>query len=148
MLEQFDYWHWWVIGIILIILELFAPGAFFLWMGIAAGVVGIILLIAPEMGWQYQFMIFAVVSVVSIVVWRIYLNKHPTTTDKPTLNMRGQQYVGREYTLAEPIVNGIGKLKVDDTMWKIEGRDCVSGTKVRVKEADGAILKIEVVQGE
>jgi len=148
MLEQLDYWHWWVIGIILIILELFLPGAFFLWMGIAAGVVGIILLIAPDMGWQYQFIIFAIVSVVSIVVWRIYLNKHPTQTDKPTLNMRGQQYVGRAFTLTEPIVNGIGKLKVDDTMWKIEGKDCASGTKVRVYQADGAVLKIEVVEGE
>jgi len=148
MLEQLDYWHWWVIGIILIILELFLPGAFFLWMGIAAGVVGVILLISPEMGWQYQFIVFAVVSVVSIVVWRIYLNKHPTITDKPTLNMRGEQYVGRVFTLAEPIVNGIGKLKVDDTMWKIEGKDCDSGTKVRVYKTDGALLKVEVVQGD
>jgi len=147
MLEQLDYWHWWVIGIILIILELFLPGAFFLWMGIAAGVVGMILLISPEMGWQYQFIVFAVVSVVSIVVWRIYLNKHPTVTDKPTLNMRGEQYVGRVFTLAEPIVNGIGKLKVDDTMWKIEGKDCDTGTKVRVYKTDGALLKVEVVEG-
>lgn len=148
MLEQLDYWHWWVIGIILIMLELFLPGAFFLWMGIAAGLVGVVLLVAPEMGWQYQFIIFAIVSVVSIVVWRIYLNKHPIATDKPTLNRRGEQYVGRVFTLAEPIVNGTGKLKVDDTMWKIEGKDCDSGTKVRVSEADGALLKIEVVQGE
>ncbi|WP_455376086.1 NfeD family protein [Kaarinaea lacus] len=148
ILEQLDYWHWWVIGIVLIILELFVPGAFFLWMGIAAGLVGVVLLAAPEMGWQYQLIIFAIVSVVSIVAWRIYLNKHPIATDKPTLNRRGEQYVGREFTLAEPVVNGIGKLKVDDTMWKIEGKDCDSGTKVRVSQADGAVLKIEVVQGD
>lgn len=148
MLEQFDYWHWWVIGIILIILELFAPGAFFLWMGIAAGIVGVILLISPDMGWQYQFIIFAIVSVVSIVVWRSYLRKHPTETDKPTLNMRGEQYVGRKFTLAEPIVNGVGKIKVDDTMWKIEGKDCEAGTKVKVSRTDGAVLKVEIVQGE
>lgn len=148
MLEQFDYWHWWVIGIILIILELFAPGAFFLWMGIAAGIVGVILLISPDMGWQYQFIIFAIVSVVSIVVWRSYLRKHPTETDKPTLNMRGEQYVGREFTLVEPVVNGVGKIKVDDTMWKIEGEDCETGTKVKVSRTDGAVLKVEIVQGE
>ena len=148
MLEQFDYWHWWVIGIVLIILELFAPGAFFLWMGIAAGIVGVILLISPDMGWQYQFIIFAIVSVVSIVVWRSYLRKHPTETDKPTLNMRGEQYVGREFTLVEPVVNGVGKIKVDDTMWKIEGKDCETGTKVKVSRTDGAVLKVEIVQGE
>jgi len=145
MLEQLDYWHWWVIGIVLIMLELFLPGAFFLWMGIAAALVGIILLVAPDMTWQSQFIIFAIVSVVSIAVWRIYLNKHPIATDKPTLNRRGEQYVGREFTLAEPVVNGVGKLKVDDTMWKIEGDDCESGTKIKIIEADGAVLKIEVL---
>jgi len=145
MLEQLDYWHWWVIGIVLIMFELFLPGAFFLWMGIAAGLVGVILLVAPEVTWQTQFIIFAIVSVVSIAVWRIYLNKHPIATDKPTLNRRGEQYVGREFTLAEPIVNGLGKLKVDDTMWKIEGEDCDSGTKIRISKADGAVFKIEVV---
>ena len=145
ILEQLDYWHWWIIGIILIILELFAPGAFFLWMGIAAGLVGLILVLAPEMTWQYQFIVFAVVSVVSIVVWRNYLKKHPTETDRPTLNMRGEQYVGRTFTLAEPVVNGIGKIKVDDTMWKIEGADCKSGTKVKVTRTDGAVLKVEAV---
>ena len=145
LLEQLDFWHWWVIGIILIILELFAPGAFFLWMGIAAGLVGLILVIAPEMAWQYQFIVFAVVSEVSIVVWRNYLNKHPTETDRPTLNMRGEQYVGRIFTLTEPVVNGVGKIKVDDTMWKIEGTDCDAGTKVKVTKTDGAVLKVEPV---
>ena len=145
ILEQLDFWHWWIIGIILIILELFAPGAFFLWMGIAAGLVGLILVIAPEMTWQYQFIVFAVVSVVSIVVWRNYLNKHPTETDRPTLNMRGEQYVGRTFTLTEPVVNGVGKIKVDDTMWKIEGADCKSGTKVKITKTDGAVFKVEVV---
>ena len=145
LLEQLDFWHWWVIGIILIILELFAPGAFFLWMGIAAGLVGLILVIAPEMPWQYQFIVFAVVSVVSIVVWRNYLKKHPTETDRPTLNMRGEQYVGRIFTLTEPVVNGVGKIKVDDTMWKIEGADCDVGAKVKVTKTDGAVLKVETI---
>ena len=143
--EQLDFWHWWVIGIILIILELFAPGAFFLWMGIAAGLVGLVLVVVPEMTWQYQFIVFAVVSVVSIVVWRNYLKKHPTETDRPTLNMRGEQYVGRTFTLTEPVVNGVGKIKVDDTMWKIEGADCDIGTKVKVVKTDGAVLKVEEV---
>jgi inner membrane protein len=145
MLEQLDYWHWWVIGIILIMLELFLPGAFFLWMGIAAGLVGVILLVAPEVSWQIQFIIFALVSVVSIAAWRVYFNKHPIETDKPTLNRRGEQYVGREFTLAEPIVNGVGKLKVDDTMWKVEGNECDAGSKIRVVEADGAVLRVELV---
>ncbi|MCI0507647.1 MAG: NfeD family protein [Gammaproteobacteria bacterium] len=145
ILEQLDFWHWWVLGIVLIILELFAPGAFFLWMGIAAGLVGLILVIAPGMAWQYQLIVFAAVSVVSIVVWRSYLSRHPTQTDRPALNMRGEQYVGRVFTLSEPIVNGSGKIKVDDSMWKIEGEDCNAGAKVKVTRTEGAVLKVEIV---
>ncbi|WP_455209502.1 NfeD family protein [Kaarinaea lacus] len=145
ILEQLDFWHWWVLGIVLIILELFAPGAFFLWMGIAAGLVGLILVIAPDMAWQYQLIVFAVISVVSIAIWRGYLNKHPTPTDRPTLNMRGEQYVGRTFTLSAPIVNGVGKIKVDDTMWKIEGSDCDTGARVKVTKTDGAVLKVEII---
>jgi hypothetical protein len=144
ILEQLDFWHWWVLGIILIILELFAPGAFFLWMGIAAGLVGLVLVLVPGMAWQYQLIVFAVVSVVSIVAWRSYLNRHPTQTDRPALNMRGEQYVGRVFTLSEPIVNGAGKIKVDDSMWKIEGEDCNAGTRVKVIRTEGAVLKVEI----
>ena len=53
-LETLTYWHWWILGVALIVLEMFAPGTFFLWMGIASGLVGFILLLAPELGWQYQ----------------------------------------------------------------------------------------------
>ena len=146
MLEHLDFWHWWVLGIILIILELFLPGAFFLWMGIAAGLVGLLLVVVPSLAWQYQIIWFAILSVVSIVVWRIYLNKHPTPTDKPTLNKRGEQYVGRTFTLDEPIVNGVGKIRVDDTMWKIEGEDCAGGTRVQVTQVNGAVLRVNAVQ--
>ena len=30
--EALTYWHWWILTAILIILEVFAPGAFFLWL--------------------------------------------------------------------------------------------------------------------
>ena len=81
---------------------------------------------------------------ISIVVWRSYFRKHPVTTDQPALNRRGEQYVGRTFTLEEPIVNGNGKIKVDDTTWKIIGADCLSGSKVKVVGVDGVILKVEL----
>ena len=80
---------------------------------------------------------------VSAVGWRAYLHRHPTETDKPTLNRRSQQYVGRTFTLEEAIVNGQGKIHVDDSTWKIEGEDLPAGTKVKVTGADGTVLKVE-----
>lgn len=142
-MEAITYWHWWILAVALLVLEVFAPGAFFLWMGVGAGIVGVILLLAPDMGWEYQIMVFSIFSVVSIATWRLFIRKHPTETDKPTLNRRGEQYVGRVFTLSEPIVNGTGKIRVDDSTWKVMGEDCDAGTKVKVVSIEGTVLKIE-----
>ncbi|MCH7554590.1 MAG: NfeD family protein, partial [Proteobacteria bacterium] len=97
-LAGIEFWHWWVAAIGLIIVEALAPGAIFLWLGVSAGVVGAILLAAPELSWEYQLLIFAVLSVGSVIGWRAYHKRHPTKTDLPNLNRRGEQYVGRLLT--------------------------------------------------
>jgi membrane protein implicated in regulation of membrane protease activity len=145
LFSHIDHWHWWILAVLLVVLEAFAPGTFFMWMGISAGLVGLLVLIAPGMGWEYQVFAFAVLSVASIVAWRIYFGKHPVKTDQPTLNRRGEQYVGRTFTLTEPMENNSGKIRVDDTTWKINGADCASGSKVKVTGVDGVILQVEVI---
>lgn len=145
LFQHIDHWSWWILAIALLVLEAFAPGTFFLWMGIAAGVVGVLLLVMPGMGWEYQVVIFAALSVASIFIWRLYFRRHPVATDQPALNRRGQQYVGRSFTLDEPVVNGQGKIRVDDTTWKIVGEDCAAGSRVRVVGVDGVLLKVELI---
>ena len=144
LLGEILFWHWWVAGVLLLIVEMFAPGLIFLWFGVAAGLVGIILLAFPEMTWQVQLLIWSALSVVSLVAGRSYLKRRPIETDRPNLNRRGEQYVGRQFTLEEPVVNGLGKIKVDDSIWKIEGEtDLPSGAQVKVTAVDGTILKVE-----
>jgi hypothetical protein len=146
VLEQLTYWHWFILAALLIILEVFAPGAFMLWIGIAAGVVGATLYFVPSMTWEYQLMLFSIAAVGSIIAWRGYRSTHPITTDEPTLNRRGAQYIGRTFTLEAPITNGIGKIRVDDSTWKIEGVDCPAGSKVKVIGIDNTVLKVEAAQ--
>ena len=122
---------------------MFAPGAFMLWLGIAAAIVGVLMAIFPAMGWEVQYTLFAVLSVVSILAWKKMQLRHPVETDQPALNMRGHQYLDRVFTLDEPVVNGLGKIKVDDSTWKIEGEDCPAGTRVKVVGVDGVVLRIE-----
>ena len=145
-LEGASHWGWWIFGIVLIVLEVAAPGAVFMWMGIAAGVVGFAVFFVPDLNWEYQFLTFAVLSVVSILIARRYLRARPIETDQPSLNRRGSQYIGRVFTLAEPIVHGRGRLHVDDTMWKIEGPDLAEGEKVTVASVEGVILRVEAQQ--
>ncbi len=143
MPAQLDFWHWWILAAALIILEVFAPGAFFLWLGIAAGIVGAVVFLMPQMAWEYQVLIFSVLSVISIIIWRKYFRQRPADTDQPALNRRGEQYIGRTFTLEEPIHNGIGKIRVDDSTWKIRGENCAVGTRVEVTGVDGTILEVK-----
>ena len=140
--QEASYWHWWALAVVLIILEVISPAIFFLWMGIAAGVVGLLVLIVPGMAWELQVVLFSAFSVASVVLGRRYLSKHPIESDQPQLNRRGEHYIGRTFTLEEPIVNGQGKIKVDDSIWKITGEDCPAGTKVEVNGVDGVVLKV------
>lgn len=142
--EQIEFWNWWVVAVFLVGIEVFAPGAVFLWMGISAAIVGFVLLAFPETGWQIQLLIFAVISVVSIYVWRYVLrDRFPAKVPGRILNRRGASYVGRTFTLKEPIVDGTGLLHVDDSRWKVEGEDLPAGTKVKVVAIDGTVLKVE-----
>jgi membrane protein implicated in regulation of membrane protease activity len=136
-------WHWWVLAILLVILEVFSPGIFLLWLGIASAIVGVGLWFWPDLGWQWQLLGFALLSILSILLARTYLSFRPIKTDRPNLNRRGEQYIDRTFTLETPIINGFGKIKVDDSIWKVEGLDAVAGTRVRVIGVDGALLKVE-----
>ncbi|MBL8249257.1 MAG: NfeD family protein [Candidatus Competibacter sp.] len=129
-------------GVALMAIEAIAPGFFFLWMGVAALLVGLALTVLPGMGWTYQIMLFALLSVGSIVAWRLRLRRHPTQTADPLLNRRGHQYVGRVFTLDAPAVNGHGKIRVDDSTWKVlVAQDCPAGTRLRIVGVDGVMLK-------
>ncbi|MEW8028859.1 MAG: NfeD family protein [Candidatus Thiodiazotropha sp.] len=144
-LTQLDYWHWLILAVVLMILEVFSPGAFLLWLGLAAGTVGLLLLLIPEITWQIQILLFALLSVAIIVLVRAFLQRRPIETDQPHLNRRGEQYLDRTFTLQEPIVNGEGRIHVDDTTWKITGEDCPAGTRIRISGVQGVVLQVSLV---
>jgi len=146
ILDKIVFWHWWIAGVLLLGTEILLPGEFFLWMGISAGVTGGVLLVAPDIGWQWQLVTFAVLSMVSIAGWRLYQRKYPPHTDEPMLNQRGSQYVGRTFELAEAMPLGRGKISVDDTTWRAEcdlGGDLPAGSRVKVVRIEGTTLKVE-----
>jgi membrane protein implicated in regulation of membrane protease activity len=146
LLEGLEFWHWLVLGVGLAIIEVFAPGAFFLWLGISAGIVGILLWLIPGLSWELQVLFFAILAIASVVIARRYLKAHPLETDLPNLNQRGHQYVGRVFTLEEPVINGQGKIQVDDSTWKISCDDCDIGTKVIIDGVDGVVLRATITR--
>jgi membrane protein implicated in regulation of membrane protease activity len=146
LLEHVVFWHWWILAGLLLILELTAPAFFFLWLGIAAAAVGLILLVFPSIDVETQLILFAITSIVAIVAWRKYRESRPAASDQPNLNRRGQQYIGRVFSLSSPIVNGVGKVTVDDSTWKVKGPDLPAGTHIRVTGVDGVVFKVEATE--
>lgn len=125
-------WAWFVLAGILLLLELVSPGVFFLWLAIAAALTGLVdtLYALP---WQVELLLFAALSVVSVIAGRkFYAVKATEPEDNPYLNRRQMGYIGRSFTLAHPVVNGRGKLTIEDTVWEVEGPDMAAGTRVTV----------------
>ncbi len=138
-------WHWLILGAVLMAVEAFAPGAFFLWPGLSAVVVGLLKFVFPAMAWQLCMTIWAALSLATVVGWIMYRKGSPATaTGNPTLNRRAEQYVGRRFTLDNPVVNGKGEMRVDDGVWRVVAeRDIPAGARVKVVAADGNSLHIE-----
>ncbi len=139
------FWYWWVLAVIFLVIELLAPAFFFLWMSVSALVTGVIVWLIPSTSTDIQILIFSILSIISIVAWRVYGKKITIATDQPLLNRRGSQYVGRTFNLHEAIENGQGKIKVDDTIWKVHGEDCDINTKVKVIASRGTVFDVKKV---
>jgi membrane protein implicated in regulation of membrane protease activity len=137
------YWAWFILGVVLVIMEMVAPGVVFLWLGLAALATGAVVTVATNLSWDVQLIFFAVLSAVSIVAGRKFVARRMSANDHPGLNARGSTYFGKIYVLAEPIRNGTGTLTIDDTIWTISGPDMPAGAKVRVTALDGTALKVE-----
>ena len=140
-IEGLGAWAWWVGGALLLAIEILAPGNVFVWFGIAAVLTGSAALVA-DIGWQVQLILFAVLSVVLVVAGRSWFAR-AGASEEPLLNERATRLVGQSFVLGEPIVAGNGRIRIDDTVWRLTGPDVPSGTAIRIVGHDGAVLRAD-----
>jgi inner membrane protein len=140
---EFVFWYWWVLAFAFLILEMLTPGFFFMWLAVSGLITGLIVWLVPALSLNIQVFIFSIFSVLAVTAWRLYGKKYPVKTDQPLLNKRGAQYIGRVFSLHTPIENGQGKIKVDDSVWKVHGEDCDINAKVKVTGIRGTVFDVE-----
>lgn len=143
LISQMNVWHWLILAGILLVFEMLLPVTFFLWIAIAAVLTAIITFIISDISATTQVLSFSVLCVLSMVAWKRWRIGMTDKPDHPVLNQRGHIYIGRTFTLEEPITNGLGKIRVDDSNWKIQGPELSAGEKVTVVSTDGAVLIVE-----
>lgn len=141
LLVTLGAWNWLILAAVLFALEVAAPGIFLMWFGLAAAVVGI-MAFAFDLSWQWQIVWFCLLSLSAVLIaWR-FLRKHPLESERPLLNERASQHIGKCFDLVDPIVNGRGSVHIGDSIWRVAGPDLPTGTRVRVLGADGSVLKV------
>lgn len=136
-------WAWIILGLILIGLELAAPGIFLVWLGLAAVVTGVVDGFAG-LSWQASTLLFAALSVACVLLGR-YVSRPIVRSEDLSLNRRGEALIGRVFTLEAPLAGGEGRVRIDDSSWRVTGPDSPAGSAVRVVRVEGATLVVEAV---
>lgn len=140
---------WLSLGGLLLAAEMLGGNGYLLWSGVAAVITGLVVWLLP-VGWEGQGVLFAVLTLVAAWLWWRWLNKR-VSEQKPAdahLNQRGQQIVGRRFTLDTTLVNGRGHMRVGDSSWPVVAdEDLAAGTQVEVMAVEGITLRVRAYQG-
>ena len=137
-----EFWHWLALAAAFAVMEIAAPAMVCVWLAAAALGTALIVWLAPGIAWEHQALIFAALAIASVAIGRLAFTRIRGRSSKLHLNRRAETHLGRTFTLDRPIVDGRGRLKVDDTVWLIEGPDLPVGTRVQVTSVDNTLLRV------
>ena len=146
LLMTLGAWNWVVLGFVLLLLELIFPGVFFVWFGLGALLTALVSLLFYHLpwvaSWEVEVIFFLIFSIIMVLIGRNFFRRD-RETDEPLLNRRTDQIIGKRVVLEEPVRDGKGRIRVDDTIWRIKGPDLPEGTEIKVIAFDNGVFTIE-----
>lgn len=147
LLSQVNHWYWIAFGLLLLCGELLGTAGYFLWLGISAILVGMVLAVLP-ISWQLQWISFASFSLITTWGWwRFQHKKDMVAESNNVLNQRDKQLLGKVIRLDQDILAGNCRVRVGDTTWSARAsQDIASGTLVKIIATDGIVVTIEPVE--
>ena len=135
-------WTWLLAGLVLVGLEVLSPGIFLVWLGLAALLTGLADY-ALGLSWQAAALLFAGLAIACVLAGRAVTRRAPGMPG--TLNRRGENLVGRSFALDGAIVAGEGRIRVDDSVWRVVGPDLPVGASVTVTRLEGTTLVVSPI---
>lgn len=143
---QIEWWHWMVLGIVLILAELALPIFVLVWFGLGALLMGVMVALVPQASLTLQVATWTIASLAMVVLWfRIFKpGFHKTRIGRADANVIGE--VGLLVQEVEPFRKG--QVRFQKPMLGADLWDCIadekisSGARVKVLGVEGSLLKV------
>ena len=145
-LENMNGVRWLILGFALLVAEVATGTSYILWVAVSALIVGVFALILP-IGWQMQFLLFAILSVALLYVGHKYVRPKFKGGEPSDLNDRARALIGTHVKAVSDFETGIGRVHVGDTQWraKIASGDVKANEELVVKAVEGTTLIVEKI---
>lgn len=144
-------WWWLALGIALVLAEMLTVSFYLVWPGLSAMTLAALLWAFPGMSGELQLALFAGLAIAYTFAGRAWVRaRGQPDSDRPALNRRSQQLVGRRATVRAVEPDGSVTVEIDGILWsaEVEGRaEAPAGTPVRITEARGTDLRVRVEAG-
>lgn len=165
---QLEQWHWWVLTLGFVVCIAMSPKAIFIWLTVGTTAVGTVVWFDADIPTKVQLMIFGLIVGSGYVVSLQMSGRKGEDSQEGSQDGEGKpkldnskflnkeqseahiiEMVGRTFTLAEPIINGVGILNFDNQQWRLRGKDTEAGDKIRIVSVDGidqTLLEVEQLE--
>ena len=143
----FEPWHWFVLGILLILSELLLPAFAALWFGIAAIVVSLLFWLFPSMSFTAQMVSWIVLSIACTVFWFKYIK--PLSIDRTKAGLSREATIGQTGMVILNLEHDMVKVRFQMPLLGSDEWDCRTtapvniGDRVRVTDILGNQLVVQ-----
>ena len=132
-----DWIIWIVAGLVLLMLEIHAPGAFMMWLGLAAVGTGLVVL-ASGIGFDLQVVTVGVLAAISLAIGLRFRHRRPARLNTQQAGLAGRSATALTFHGRE------GRVRVGDSDWAArvppDVPEPASGSRLRVEGVDGTVL--------
>ena len=151
LFEVITPWHWLVLALVLLGLEMMFATYDLLWLSGAAFLTAAwaaLPLPVPLSSWQAEGLFFCVSGIGLLILGRtVFKGFREVTTDRPHLNQRGRSMVGKTAVAPTDFAGGEGRVKFGDSTWlasAVNGVAIAAGTTVTIQAVEGTVLKVSI----
>jgi membrane protein implicated in regulation of membrane protease activity len=151
-MEQLAWILWVILGVGLIIAEIFTLGFVLFWFGLGAFMAALVGLLGFGFGWQ--FLVFALVSVVLTAMSRTIFSNYFSHTDENSIKTGVDSLPGKIGTVSSASKGALheGAVKVFGSTWTAFPIDdetlLIEGEKVEVVQVKGSSIYVRKISGE